>query len=257
MSLLAVLPIPSFDYPDMPKRARETQDDTSSQVAAPEAPKQKKTRLSAVPPASASKPHKLDSSAASSKKGKRTKKAVRESRKRPILPGRLNRLAVPKPQSLAARKGGSGSTRPDVNRRGNKINKGWGTGGFDTAPPAGTSTEDIGELASDKDKKTSSKSNKAAPVGAEMWITRKSAYSAYLKSGVAAFMHKGSVDTASRPYSRSQAYITVLQQPHLDSSCSGCSYSSLFEPYIGNPRCATMRRRRHNNGGAHRQCGRK
>lgn len=180
----------------MPKRARDTQDDASSQIAASEAPKRKKSRVSGV--ISTESPHKLGTGATSSKKGgelstKKKKKGVPEPTKRPLLPGRLNRLAVPKPQSLAARKGGSGSTRPDVNRRGNKINKGWGTGGFDSAPPAAAvGAEDIGELASDKDKKKQlSSSKKSIPEGAEMWITRKSAYSAYLKSGVSAFMQKG------------------------------------------------------------------
>lgn len=175
----------------MPKRTRDVQDDTSSQVAPAEAPRRKKTRTSTVPTGSASEPHKLGSPS-KLKKGKRTKvKGVLKPTKRQSIPGRLNRLAVPKPQSLAARKGGSGSTRPDVNRRGNKINSGWGTGGFDTVPMSGIAAEDIGESTSGVDKPASNKSNKSVPVGAEMWITRKSSYTAYLKSGVAAFMHKG------------------------------------------------------------------
>lgn len=178
----------------MPKRSRDAQEDTSSQLAPADKPQRKKTRTSITSTGIASQLHRL-AAPSKSKQGKAgaKSKGVLIPTKRPHLPGRLNRLAVPKPQSLAARKGGSGSTRPDVNRRGNKINKGWGTGGFDTTPlnAAGTTTEDIGESTSAPGKSSSSKSNKSAPVGAEMWITRKSSYTAYLKAGVAAFMQKG------------------------------------------------------------------
>jgi hypothetical protein len=177
----------------MPKRARDAQDDTSSQIApAAEARTRKKTRTSDAPAGSASELHKLAAGSSRLRKGKATKvKGVLEPTKRQLLPGRLNRLAVPKPQSLAARKGGSGSTRPDVNRRGNKINRGWGTGGFDTVPLSAATGEDIGESTAGVGKTASNKPNTSVPVGAEMWITRKSSYTAYLKSGVAAFMHKG------------------------------------------------------------------
>lgn len=175
----------------MPKRTRDAQDDTSSQVAPAEVPRRKKTRTSTIPTGSASELHRIGTPSRT-RKGKTAKsKGILQPNKRPLLPGRLNRLAVPKPQSLAARKGGSGSTRPDVNRRGNKINKGWGTGGFDSIPLDGTAAEDIGEINTGETNKASNKSIKPVPVGAEMWITRKSSYTAYLKSGVAAFMQKG------------------------------------------------------------------
>lgn len=177
----------------MPKRARDMQEDASSQIAPAEKPKRKKTRTSAASTGGASQLHRLAAPSKSQKGGKAAAKVkgVLIPSKRARLPGRLNKLAVPKPQSLAARKGGSGSTRPDVNRRGNKINKGWGTGGFDTIPLIGATTEDIGESTSATGKASSSKSANSVPVGAEMWITRKSSYTAYLKSGVAAFMQKG------------------------------------------------------------------
>jgi hypothetical protein len=180
---------------NMTKRARDSQDDASSQVAAAEVPRRKKTRVS-VPADDASlssKPHQFGGllSATAAKVKKALKKGTLQPTKRQLISGRLNKLAVPKPQSLAARKGGSGSTRPDINRRGNKINKGWGTGGFDTTPLAGGAKEDVGEVAGSSREHKQGKPT--VPVGAEMWITRKSSYPAYLKSGVAAFMHKGFV----------------------------------------------------------------
>lgn len=181
---------------NMPKRTRDdAAEDASSQATATETRSSKKTRLTGAAPAS---PAKVAIPAADISKTKRSKRTTNKKAivlppsKRPLIPGRLNRLAVPKPQSLAARKSGSGSTRPDVNRRGNKINKGWGTGGFDSAPTDTAVGEDIGQVAaSGNDRKGRNGSKNSTPVGAEMWITRKSSYAAYLKSGVSAFMEKG------------------------------------------------------------------
>lgn len=106
-------------------------------------------------------------------------------KKRKVIPGTLRRLALPRPVSTATRK--SGSTREDVNRRGNKINKGQGTGGFQSA----ADKEDVGEaVRADEGKEESFK----VPHGAELWINRKTSYPAYLRSGIAAFVEKGWVE---------------------------------------------------------------
>lgn len=128
-----------------------------------------------------------------------------EPKKRKPIAGRLNRLAVPKPISLATKRTGSGSTKPDINRRGNKINKGWGTGGFDAGVPL-RGDEDLGEAVNNdtaqadpkgkgKEKEVeatqSAKQSSSAKNMAELWITRKTSYPSYLRAGLAAFVEKG------------------------------------------------------------------
>ena len=130
---------------------------------------------------------------------------VLEPKKRKFIAGRLNRLAVPKPISLAAKRTGSGSMKPDINRRGNKINKGWGTGGFDAGIPL-RGDEDLGEAVNNdtaqagpkgkgKEKEVeatqSAKQSSSAKNMAELWITRKTSYPSYLRAGLAAFVEKG------------------------------------------------------------------
>lgn len=118
---------------------------------------------------------------------------VTQPKKRKIIPGQLRRLAVPRPSALKKQKNTSGSTKPNVNRRGNKINNGMGTGGYAVAPDI----DDIGvpadqAAAADKGKgKEQDDTEAASKSGAELWITRKTSYPAYLKSGVAAFVEKG------------------------------------------------------------------
>ena len=134
---------------------------------------------------------------ARSHKDKKPKKSLISAPvKRPLIAGQLRKLAVPKPLSIQARKGGSGSTKSDVNRRGNKINKGWGTGGFAGGSDPGVPV-DMGEPLNSKDPKqgrdakSKLKTERKASDGAELWITRKTSYPAYLRSGVAAFIEKG------------------------------------------------------------------
>lgn len=127
---------------------------------------------------------------------------IPEPKKRKSIAGRLNRLAVPKPVSQAAKRTGSGSTKPDVNRRGNKINKGWGTGGFDAGVPL-NGDEDLGETVTTKaDPKGKGKATEAnagsdkpnkseAKNVAELWVTRKTSYPSYLRAGLAAFIDRG------------------------------------------------------------------
>ena len=131
---------------------------------------------------------------------KKTGKVPRKSplaipTKRSLIPGRLKRLAVPKPVSLAARKSDCGTTRIDVNRRGNKVNKGWGTGGFGSSVEASESedAEEPVKLEGVASVKGKQKAEKIKPDGPELWITRKTSYPAYLRSGVAAFIEKGCV----------------------------------------------------------------
>ena len=139
--------------------------------------------------------------------------AAREPKKRPLLAGTLKRLAVPKPISTIVRKAGSGSTRADVNRRGNRINKGWGTGGFEAGVPVLPGAEDVGTpvTAADKGKGRADPADAGALVdadeqqarleeqarkkvaGEELWIKRAASYPAYLKDGLAAFRSRGCV----------------------------------------------------------------
>lgn len=144
-----------------------------------------------------------DALKSASLKRKAAKRAAREAAalpkpvKRPLLPGHVKRLAVPKPVSLALRK--SGSTKEDVNRRGSKISKGWGSGGFDAIDTAAngedlgisTATTDKGKAAESKSKPAQGK--KKAVNSAEVWVTRKTSYSAYMRSGLATFINKGYV----------------------------------------------------------------
>ena len=122
--------------------------------------------------------------------------------KRPLLPGRVKRLGVPRPQSLTVRNS-SGSTKADVNHRGSKITKGWGSGGFDVGVPlTAADDEDIGVGVSvtvpvgtkdkGKAKATPNEAKKAkSQPAAELWVTRRTSFSAYIRSGVAAFVDKG------------------------------------------------------------------
>ena len=147
------------------------------------------------------------------KKKKQREPVAREPKKRPLLAGTLKRLAVPKPISTVVRKSGSGSTRADVNRRGNKINKGWGTGGFHAGVPVLPGGEDVGTPvgAADKGKGRADAADAEAPVdadeqqarleeqarkkvvGEELWIKRAASYPAYMKEGLAAFRSRGCV----------------------------------------------------------------
>jgi hypothetical protein len=122
---------------------------------------------------------------------------ISQPKKRKTIPGQLRRLAVPRPSALKKQKNSnaSGSTKPDVNRRGNKINNGMGTGGYAVAPdflddigvPANVTTA----LEKGKGKDEGDDLETPARSSAELWITRKTSYPAYLKSGVAAFVDKG------------------------------------------------------------------
>lgn len=131
----------------------------------------------------------------------RKAKSVSKPTKRERIPGRLKRLAVPHPTASSSRTNQhpSGSTKPDVNRRGNKVNKGWGTGGFLSTADLGTMFADAAQPGIQHDAKGKGRAKdggevnekKEMKVAAELWITRKTSYPAYLKSGVAAFVEKG------------------------------------------------------------------
>jgi hypothetical protein len=81
--------------------------------------------------------------------------------KRPALGGTIKRLPRKRISSLA---GVDGSTRPGITRNGAKVSKGQGSGGFALG-------------ASDKEE--------------ELWVTAKTPFSFYLKTGLAAFIDKG------------------------------------------------------------------
>lgn len=82
-------------------------------------------------------------------------------RKRPQLPGKVRKLALPKPATRASR--AAGSTKPQVGKDGAKINGPDGTGGY----RAGDSV---------------------AHEIVELFVSRKTQYAAYLRRGLDAFV---------------------------------------------------------------------
>ena len=239
----------------MPKRGRDTTDLPTSSAASGQSSqnvrKRKRTRVEDqksiifdnLPEGLPAKPVQAVAELRihKAKENIRTKIPLLVPTKRPVIAGRLKRLAVPKPVSLAVRSNSSGSTNPNVNRRGNKINKGWGTGGFDGAKDV-SAVEHARETDEDMSKendRTNQKASKNNSDGPELWITRKTSYPAYLRSGVAAFMEKGFADSYSGQISRSEF---DLQQSHFDTTSPWGCYPGLSKSGNGHSRCTALRR---------------
>jgi hypothetical protein len=225
----------------MPKRPRHSHSQPDSGAASPStvssaARPSKRTRLDS-PAAIVSEPAKQNQKTTPTKADDIP--YVLKPKKRKQIAGRLNRLAVPKPISLAAKRTGSGSTKPDINRRGNKINKGWGTGGFDAGVPL-NGDEDLGEAVVDptttfpesdpkgkgkgKESTASASKTSSAKNVAELWITRKTSYPSYLKAGIAAFIDKGWVSLIFGTF----ASLTL----HSDTIHWSCEPSELQYPSV-------------------------